>query len=469
MAGATTDKHVFWDQHAEQAALGAAVANVPACGVVCRTLSPDDFYLERDRRIMAALVALHGEGREADVVTLAAKLRADPELQTYLHGLAESVPAVSNAAEYVAVVRDNARRRRLSQGTRIALEKLAQGNGEGERLYREAIAETLEREAEKPVRSLHVVTAPELAKMSAEQVSYVVRPYLARGNITQLAGIIKGGKTHLALDMVSALLGGREFAGHMTERCPVLFMTEQGLVSFRVALRRAGVIECPDLHVLMHASARSLDWPQTCEMVLAYIVEHAIGLVVVDTLSHWAALPRDAEKDEAAARYTVQAMRPWADVGCAVLALQHERKGGGAIGESARGSSAFGGAMDILLALRRDESERNQNRRRLAMVTRLDDEAQDVVIELVDGRYVMVGEVAETKRLQTQRDVLNVLPEGIAAAIDLGTIVELSGVARSTAQRILSDLRVRGVAQTAKVRRQDGHGMREVFFMGESE
>jgi hypothetical protein len=41
--------------------------------------------------------------------------------------------------------------------------------------------------------------------------------------------------------------------------------------------------------------------------------------------------------------------------GLAVLMLRHERKGGGEVGESGRGSSAFAGAVDVILQLKRPE------------------------------------------------------------------------------------------------------------------
>lgn len=458
----------FLNDEAERACLGAALVNDSACRLVCHSLPLHDLYRDRERRILAAVAGLHEKGRPVDIVSVSTALEADEELSGYLHTLADCVPAAANASEYIAAVRDCARRRRLQQAAEAAQRELAQANGEGVRRFRDTIVAALEAEPSEP-RRLRAVTAPELAEMTTEHVEYLLWGYLARGNITQLAAGIKVGKTRLVLDVISSMLGGREFIGHATERCPVLYLTEQGLVSFRVALDRTGLLQRPDLHILLRKDVRGADWCEIGEMVSAYIAEHGIGLVVVDTLSDWAGLSREAENDEAAARQTVNVMRPWADADCAVLAVQHDRKGGGAIGESARGSSAFGGAMDILVTLRRDDHDPNKNRRILGIVTRLDEELQDAVIELDGEHYRMVGEVGATKRLLAQRAIVDCLPREVGTALDFASICEMAGATRSTVQRVLGELRATGVVSVAKMDRPDGHGMRDVYWIGEAE
>ena len=456
---------VFRNEEAEAACLGAALTNEGACRLVCRDLPVGDLYGDKNRRVLAAIRKLQEGGRPVDAISVGAELGDDGE---YPFVLADSTLTASHAAEYIAAVRDCARRRRLHLAAENAQLALSQANGEGVRRFRETISAALEAE---PIESrrLRAITAPELAGMTTEHVEYVVWGYLARGNITQLAAAIKVGKTRFALDAISSMLGGRDFIGHATECCPVLYLTEQGLVSFRVALDRTGLLHCPDLHVLLRNAARGADWPEVGEMVSAYIAEHSIGLVVVDTLSDWAGLAREAEKDEGAARETVKVMRPWADAGCAVLAIQHDRKGGGQIGESARGSTAFGGSMDILVTLRRDEKDGNKNRRTLGIVTRLDEELQDAVIELDGEHYRMIGEVGATKRLLAERAIVDCLPREIGQAIDMATICEATSATRSTVQRVLNVLRANGVVSIAKVHRLDGHGMRDVYWIGEAE
>ena len=131
---------LFWDERAERAALGAALVNPPAAVYVAENLPLEDLYRERDRRYLAGIIALLVAGREVDPVTLAAHLGADADEKIELHGFAASVPSTSNVAEYVAVVRAMARRRRQYAEARTALEELVEGNGQGETLFRKRLS-----------------------------------------------------------------------------------------------------------------------------------------------------------------------------------------------------------------------------------------------------------------------------------------------------------------------------------------
>jgi hypothetical protein len=86
--------------------------------------------------------------------------------------------------------------------------------------------------------------------------------------------------------------------------------------------------------IVQHQAARS-----TCS--------HARTLVF-DTLSGLARLSGDSENNAGVATETMAPLQDAAAEGFAVLVPRHERKSGGTIGESARGSSAFGGSVDVM-------------------------------------------------------------------------------------------------------------------------
>ena len=115
------------------------------------------------------------------------------------------------------------------------------------------------------------------------------------------------------------------------------------------------------------------------------------GLLVVDTLSTWARLGGDDENSSGKAAEAMAPLQLAAATGIAVLVLRHDRKSGGDVGDSARGSSAFGGAVDIILALRRGEGNSRPTIRALHGLSRFDETPATLMIELTDSGYVALG------------------------------------------------------------------------------
>ena len=181
--------------------------------------------------------------------------------------------------------------------------------------------------------------------------------YLARGAITELDAKIKTGKTHFTCDLICAVLAGVDFLERRTSPTPVLYLTEERPATFRTALKRVG-LDDTDLHLAFRSNTK-VPWARMGQAVVARAKALGVGLVVIDTLSDWSGLEADKENDAGAALAAMRPLQEMAAAGLAVLVLRHERKSGGQVGESARGSSAFGGAADILLSLRKDPKPRS--------------------------------------------------------------------------------------------------------------
>ena len=77
--------------------------------------------------------------------------------------------------------------------------------------------------------------------------------------------------------------------------------------------------------------------------------------------------------------------------GIAVLTIRHGRKSGGDIGDDGRGSSAWGGAADTLLSLRRPEGRTRPTLRNIECVSRFDGMPAEAIYEYVDGQYEFCG------------------------------------------------------------------------------
>ena len=310
---------------------------------------------------------------------------------------------------------------------------------------------------------LPVIPLSQLLSEAPESTEYVWWGYLAKGAITELAAKPKVGKTHLALQIAASVTKGYEILEHSTMTCPVLYLTEQGRTSYASQARKLKL--GADWHVLLRASVRSLEWDQVGELVHAYVTQHHVGLVIVDTLSDWAGLRGDDENSAGAALAAMSPLRHIAEAGCAVLAVRHERKGTAEIGEASRGSSAFGGAMDILLALRRTRGRGHENRRELLGVGRFDETPPAVTVQLNgDNRYHLVAFGEDARAKEAEDLVLSVLPVDEAWAMPESEVREKTELSHSTCSRALNDLAKRNVVGRAKQTREDGMGQVSVYW-----
>ena len=103
------------------------------------------------------------------------------------------------------------------------------------------------------------------------------------------------------------------------------------------------------------------------------------------------------------------------------------------MGVAGRGSSAFTGAVDISLLLRRSSQGDLATRRELLAVGRFDDTPSLLVLELRDGLYVPLGSAADAVKLDARDRTLEALPDSEGDAIDEAALKKLlDGSERST-------------------------------------
>jgi hypothetical protein len=285
-------------------------------------------------------------------------------------------------------------------------------------------------------------TARQVAAEAPENPPWILDGFVAEGATTELDGKLKAsGKTTLLMAMIARIIEGQRFLDRATTRTGVLILTEQNVTSFRAALARAGLLARDDVVVLFWADSRELSWPVVTQVAVAKAKELGYRLLIVDTLSQFAGISGDAENSSGAA---LEAMRPLQEAaadGLAVVISRHERKGGGEVGESARGSSAFSGAVDIVLSLRRAEGQTRESVRVIQALSRFDETPSELVIDLVDGEYVVLGTMQDVKAREASQALLDELPTTETDAIEMKDIVELfkeSKIRRTTLQTALT-------------------------------
>jgi len=103
---------------AERFILGSVLLNDARFVEVAGILNPDDFALEKHRRIFVRMSELHERGEKIDRITVANELQRYNELQSvdglaYLVSLDDGLPQISNLESYVKIVRDKATLRRI--------------------------------------------------------------------------------------------------------------------------------------------------------------------------------------------------------------------------------------------------------------------------------------------------------------------------------------------------------------------
>jgi len=102
----------------ERLVLGSILLNDAVYLQVAGSLSPEDFSLEKHRRIYGRMRDLYGRGERIDRVTLAEELMKQGQLESvdglsYLVELDAGLPEITNLDSYVRIVKDKAMLRKL--------------------------------------------------------------------------------------------------------------------------------------------------------------------------------------------------------------------------------------------------------------------------------------------------------------------------------------------------------------------
>jgi hypothetical protein len=291
-----------------------------------------------------------------------------------------------------------------------------------------------------PAERMRFRTAREIAAEGSREVAWIAPPWVAKAAITEVLGKPKAaGKTTWVQRLIRSVLDGLPFMGKHTTRTRVVYLTEERRTTLCAALQRAGLLDRDDLIILRWHDTVATPWPQVMTQAITECRHRGAELLVVDTVSQFAQLSGDTENN---AGHVLDAYRPLqaaAGAGIAVIAVRHERKSGGGVADSGRGSSAFAGAADILLAIRRPDGQSRPTIREIHALSRFDETPDLLAMELTDEGYVAL-ESAAVAEIEGKAAVLKVLPTNEPDAIQLDTLVRESGVKRTTTQEVLKTL-----------------------------
>ena len=131
--------------------------------------------------------------------------------------------------------------------------------------------------------------------------------------------------------------------------------------------------------------------------------------MVIDTLPHiW---PVVNENDAGETLETLAPLRGITEAGAALLLAHHPRKGDGGQATATRGSGALTGWVDIIIELRRhDPQNMSDTRRTLSGFGRYESTPKEMVIDLGEDGYTMLGEREDVNSADTETTIIECLP-----------------------------------------------------------
>ena len=128
-------KDLLTSMESEQAVLGAILIDGKCIRSVSQKLREDDFSTQLNRDVYRTMLALDADGKFVDGMLVGAAMRRenpqeDKELRGYLAQIMEITPTSANVMEYVEILLEKAKRRRLREALARATEQLDAGERE---------------------------------------------------------------------------------------------------------------------------------------------------------------------------------------------------------------------------------------------------------------------------------------------------------------------------------------------------
>jgi hypothetical protein len=328
-------------------------------------------------------------------------------------------------------------------GTRAELEALAAAAPEWTPADREIHSAALGMGSAAERIPLRFLSVDELAARTPRTADFLLEGYLPRGGVVEVVGKVKAaGKTTLVLAWCRAVLNGEAFAGRATKRAGVVYLTEQADASFREALQRAGLDdEVSGLSVLPWHDAIGFKWPEVVAAAVDECKKREAHLLVVDTIAQWAGIRGDSENNAGDALEAVLPLQEAASLHrLCVVVVRHARKGGGEVGDDGRGSSAFAGAVDIVLSLRRPENSTDGTVRVLHALSRFGATPETLALQLTPTGYRPLGDEASFAFEVAKRAVLDIAPRTEEHAMQSDDLLDAAKVRRTSGQEAIATL-----------------------------
>jgi hypothetical protein len=346
---------------AEQSVLGGLILDSAAYARVCEIIDGADFYRHEHRTIFEAIVALIGESRPVDAITLFEHLQAADQHEqvgglAYINALAQSVPSAVNIGRYAEIVGERAMLRRLIATADEVSSRAFKNEPVSDLLDAAKLSITqLQQQRGPGRRGVPLLTLGELREQ-AHTVPWLIKHVVPADSIGMLYGGSGTFKSFIAIDAALHVAHGLPWLGRRTHQGPVLYIAAEGgtgLWGRICAWHRARRLQYSDVPLTVVPVAIDLTNDAWRVVEAAQVKGVTPSLVVVDTLSQTFA-GEENSADQVAAYFRELGNRFRALWHCSVMLLHHT---GHVATERPRGSSAMRANLDWMIGVHRDEKE----------------------------------------------------------------------------------------------------------------
>ncbi len=176
----------------------------------------------------------------------------------------------------------------------------------------------------------------ELSRIATPDIEWAIPSFLAYEAVHELRGGARAGKSTLVSRWVGSLVAGEPFAGIPVEPTGVVWLTDEPRATLDPVLRRAGLHESPNLHIMSHADVRGIPWPLVVRAAVQVADARQARVLVVDCFDRFARAGTGdaADRDGEATARDLDTLRPALAARMAVVLVRGTRRPGSAVADA---------------------------------------------------------------------------------------------------------------------------------------
>lgn len=433
----------------------ASILIDPTCAQeVALKIGQEDFYSEKNQKIMAAVYALLDDGLSVDLVSLEAKLRESGHLNNglsvaYLTELKYNWPASPNIDHHIALVKRAAARRRI----------IIEANELSKSAYDDLDIGRIKKRTQQAFKSIDLAlnesqntgresfSAHDLLKTEFPEPKWAIPGLLVDG-FTFLVGRPKQGKSMLALNIALAVAyGGKALGSIQVDQGKVIYLPLEDpwrRLKSRT-LQMIGESSAPADLLLFNSWSRADEGG--LEQLAKEISRHSnLRLVIIDTFQKIKGQNTNRANAYEHDYQQVANLKALADhAGVALLVIHHLRKMQSSdIFDQVSGSLGLTGAADSTLILDRKTGQADA----VLHVTGRDVESAEYALKF-DPQFLswtLIGDASEVRSTEQQQAVYDCI-KGYGHPISPNEIENVTGIKRRNIYKILSALQKDGSIQ----------------------